>query len=76
MSTDKYGGRKFVLTCVIFLTSSFLTYMKILDSADYRSISVLILLTYVVGNVGQKYVLGIKDGGLSITSEATNTTTK
>lgn len=56
MDIKKLGGRKFNLVVGIFLISALLTYLGKIDADQYQAICFMIISTYVVGNVAQKFI--------------------
>ena len=63
------GGRKFIMTAVVFLFSTALVLMKRLESAAYYDVMKLLITGYPLGNVTQSLLVN----KLNITTEQEQT---
>lgn len=53
---EKVGGRKFFLTVLILIIVSVFVFLKVISPEVYQYIIYLVIVTYVGGNVIQKYI--------------------
>lgn len=53
----KMGGRKFIMTALVFLVSTVLVLLKKIDSQSYYDVMKLLISGYPLGNVAQSLLL-------------------
>lgn len=65
---DRYGGRKFILTTLIFIMTFIALGFNLVDKDVFKYITYAIIITYVGGNVIQKVGLNFIDTNSKITN--------
>lgn len=66
MSDSKYNSRKFLMSLLMYLITAVMVFMKIDIPEVYKIVTIGILLIYVLGNVGQKFLFDLKSGVVTV----------